>query len=93
MSLESLRVCRNVLLRAFMIGVAIAILYAIAAVLGWETWSSLFSDRWHLADRSTLRFISLAWFAAARFFLVFVLLVPAVAFHWTLEREKGRSRP
>jgi hypothetical protein len=90
MNLESLRICRNVLLRTFVIGLGVALLYGAATLIGWRTWSGLLVDRWHLVDAATARVIVVAWFAGIRFFLVFVLLVPALALHWTLKREERR---
>ena len=93
MNLEALRILRNVLLRAFAIGAGITLLYAAATLLGWRTWVSLFTERWHVVDAATFGIIALGGLTLIRFFIIFVLLVPGLAIHWTLVRERRRERP
>ena len=92
MNYEALRILRNVFLRAFVIGVAMALVYGATTLLGWGMWSSLVTERWHLVDARAFGILTLAWFSALRFFLVFGLLVPGLALHWTLQREEHRER-
>ena len=92
MSYETIRILRDVLLRAFVIGVAFALLYGVVTLLGWQTWLSLVTVRWHLVDERTFGILLVTWFSVLRFFLVFVLLVPGLALHWTLKREEHRRR-
>lgn len=87
MNPEILRVVRNILLRAFAIGVTIMILLAIITFSGWETWMSIFTEKWHLISRDALSVIVVSFFTEARFFLLLCLLTPALAIHWTLKRE------
>ena len=91
MSLESLRILRNILLRAFVIAAGITLLYGVATLLGWRTWSSLVTERWHLIDERTFGILTVAWFSVLRFIVVFGLLVPGLAIHWTLKREAHRG--
>jgi ABC-type uncharacterized transport system permease subunit len=92
MSIETLRILRGILLRAFVIGVGFGLLYAGATVVGWSYWVTLVSERWHLIDERGFGILVVAGLSLVRFFLVFVLLVPALAVHWTLKREEARLR-
>lgn len=86
MTLEILRLIRDVLLRTFVIGVIIALLQAVATVAAWGFWTSLVTAWWH-TDAQYLSKVAVGYFTAARFFLVFAVLVPGLALHWTLRRE------
>ena len=92
MTLDTLRLARGILLRAFVIGLAFALLYGVATFLGWRTWLSLVTEHWHLADARAFGILTIAWFSLLRFVLVFVFLVPGLALHWTLKREERRVR-
>jgi hypothetical protein len=89
MALETLRLIRNVLLRWFVIGVVIALVQFIATLTAWSFWVPLASAWWH-TDEQHLSTLALIYFTVLRFFLVFMLLIPGLAIHWTIRSELNR---
>lgn len=90
MNNEILRMVRNILLRSFIVGFTIALLLGLVTMSGWTTWIALASGWFHI-DATTLTPIVLKFFMDIRFFLLFVILTPALAIHWTLKRELARK--
>ena len=83
---ETIRVIRNVLLRTFLIGVVFGLLY-VCIYFGWrDYWDELVVVRFALIDQKTLETLTMGFFGLIRFYLVFILLTPALALHWTLKR-------
>jgi hypothetical protein len=89
MTLETLRLLRNVLLRSFVVGVVFALLMLIAMLVAWPFWTSL-AMTWFRTDAATLSALVLRLFIDIRFYLVFVLLTPGLAIHWTIRSELAR---
>jgi H+/Cl- antiporter ClcA len=90
MTSQTLRLVRNIVLRSFAIGAAIAVLQVIATLVFWNFWISVASAWWH-TDEAHLSSLALNYYTQLRFFLVFVLLVPGLAIHWTVKDELRRS--
>lgn len=84
----TIRIIRDVLLRTFVIGAVFTLLMAGIYYGGRAYWERLLVGRWELADQKSLNAIIVGFFAAIRFYLVFVVLTPALALHWTLKRLK-----
>ena len=78
---------RNFLFRAFVIGVAFALLYLILTLAFWNTWTS-WTSRLFKTDEKELGRLALVFFMSVRMVLVFLFLVPALALHWTARRTK-----
>ncbi len=91
MTIETLRLLRNILLRSFVVAVVIDALQIIVTLLAWKFWISLASGLWH-TDEQHLSSVALAYFTATKFVLVFVFLAPAIAIHWTIKNELARKR-
>ena len=91
MSLESLRLLRNILLRSALIGFLFGLIFGLTMMLGWKMWMGLLGH-WFHTDQSVLTPIVLSFFTEIRFFIVFILLTPGLAIHWTLKRELARAR-
>jgi hypothetical protein len=92
MALETLRLIRNVLLRSALIGIIIALLMLVATLAFWSFWTGL-AMTWFRTDETYLSGLVLWFFTAIRFFLVFVLLTPGLALHWTYRSEQARRAP
>jgi hypothetical protein len=88
---ETLRLIRNILLRTFVIGLAIALILGVVTMTGWMTWMGLASE-WFHTDAATLTPIILGFFVQIRFFLLFIVLAPALAIHWTLKKERPEQK-
>ena len=91
MALDTLRLIRNVLLRTFVIGAVAALLMLIAMLVAWPFWTGL-AMAWFRTDEAQLSALALRLFTEIRFYLVFVLLAPGLALHWTLRSETARAR-
>jgi hypothetical protein len=89
--METLRLLRNVLLRSFAIGVGFALLMLIGLLVAWPLWSGI-AINWFHTDQVTLSAAVLGLFIQIRFYLVFVLLTPGLAIHWTVRSELTRSK-
>ncbi len=83
---ETIRVIRDVLFRTFLIGVFFGLFY-VCIYFGWrDYWDNLLVVRWALIDQKSLGILTLSFLGLIRFYLVFLLLAPALALHWTLKR-------
>lgn len=91
MTYETLHLLRNLLLRTFVIGLVIVLLLGFATVAGWQTWT-LTASEWLHADEITVTRVILEFFLSVRFFLLFIVLAPAIAIHWTLKRDPNLKR-
>ena len=87
--METLRLLRNVLLRSFAIGVGFALLMLIGLLVAWPLWSGI-AISWFHTDEARLSTAALGLFIQIRFYLVFVLLTPGLALHWTIRSELAR---
>ena len=90
MNLETLRMLRNILLRCVVVGVGFAIALAAVVFIGWDSWIGWATKLCH-TDEAHLSSVMLTLFTEIRFFLVFLLLTPAIAIHWTIKSESARS--
>jgi hypothetical protein len=85
---ESIRIIRDVLFRTFLIGVAFGLFY-VCIYFGWrDYWDNLVVVRWALVDQKSLDILTLSFLGLIRFYLVFILLAPALALHWTLKQRE-----
>jgi hypothetical protein len=89
MPLDTLRLIRNILLRSFVIGVGIAIVLGLATLAFWGFWIGL-ATTWLRTDEHYLSGVVIWFFTTIRFFLLFVLLTPGLALHWTYRSESAR---
>lgn len=90
MTLETLRILRNVLLRSFVVGLVLIMAMALATMAAWDTWTGL-AGGWFHTDETVLVPIVLKFFVDVRFFLLFVVLAPGLGIHWTIKRELAKQ--
>jgi hypothetical protein len=91
MSLETMRLLRNILLRSFVIGIGFAIFFAVLTFGLWDWWMNFATKMAH-TEPATFVPILLNFFVDIRFLLIFLVLTPALALHWTIKREQARLR-
>lgn len=91
MTLDSLRLLRNILLRAVVIGVVFNYASLLVTFAFWDTWTGLIAQWYHITESEFSRPTMLYFFVAVKFFNIFVLLTPALAIHWTIKREMSRK--
>ncbi len=87
MTLDTLRLFRNILFRSVAVAIILALLLAAVTFGAWDWWTGLAAAMFH-TDEATLSSFVLGFFVEVRFYVLFVLLTPAVAIHWTLVRER-----
>jgi hypothetical protein len=83
---ETVRLIRDILLRTFLISLSIALLIVGIYYGGRHYWDNLMVGRLALIDQESLNVVVVGFFVLIRFYLIFILLAPALALHWTLKR-------
>jgi len=78
---------RNLLLRVFVVGVIFALLYLVVILSFWDTWVSVFG-MWKMEEKDAAM-VMVASFTLLRIILVFLILVPAIALHWTSKANRA----
>ena len=91
MTLESIRLARNLLLRSAALCYAFLILSALVWLPFSETWTGLTSSWYHIAPE-TVHSIVISFLSVAKFYAIFILLVPGLALHWTIKSEESRKK-
>ena len=86
MNFETLRLIRNILLRSFAIGFVITLVLGLVTMIWWTSWMGL-ASAWFHTDSATLTALVLKFFMDIRFFLLFIVLTPALAIHWTIKKD------
>jgi len=87
MDYEKIIFFRNFFLRAFIIGVVFALFYFIVTYAFWETWAS-WATHVFKTDEKELGRVVLMFFVELRLVLVFLFLVPGLAFHWMARKMR-----
>jgi hypothetical protein len=90
MTLDSLRLVRNILFRTVAISLCLSYTSIFVTFAYWDTWNGLVSQWFHITSLS--REVMLNFFAAVKFYNLFVLLAPALALHWTIKSEMRKVR-
>jgi hypothetical protein len=90
MTLESLRLTRNILLRSAVLCYVAIILSALLWLPLSETWTGLVCNWYHITPERVHNIV-VYFFSVAKFYAIFMLLVPGLALHWTIKREQSKS--
>lgn len=90
MTLESLRLTRNILLRSAVLCYAFIILSALIWLPFSEGWTRLTSN-WYQIAPERVHAIVIDFLTVAKFYAIFILLVPGLALHWTIKKEVSRK--
>ena len=90
MTTETLRMVRNILLRSAALGCA----YMLLSLLLWlpfaDKWTPMTTTLYHIPPEK-VRDLVVDFLTWAKFYTTFVLIVPALAIHWTLKHEAAKS--
>ncbi len=89
MTLDSLRLLRNILLRSAAISYGFLLLSALIWLPLSDTWTGFTSNLYHITPE-TVHNIVIYFLSVAKFFAIFVLLVPGLSLHWTIKREMAK---
>lgn len=88
-NIESLKQVRTVLLRTTLVSLVLAWSLGAVTILLWDVWSAT-TSQWMRTPVAELGPIITNWFALIKFFVIFVLLAPALGLHWEIKiREKN----
>lgn len=90
MNLDSLKLIRNVLLRTALIGWILAWFLAAITIGLWDTWAG-FTSQWFRTPTAEMGPLIANWFAMIKFYLIFVLLAPALGLHWEIKRHERKA--
>ncbi len=91
MDYESLRLIRDSLFRTFVIGLVFALILWMFTEFFWQASTEL-GVRLFRVDPLVFAADMLWYFTAIKFFLLFLVLAPALGIHWTLKKECDRCR-
>ena len=87
MEYEKIIFFRNFFFCAFIIGVVFALFYFIVTYAFWDIWTS-WATHVFKTDEKELGRLVLMFFVELRLVLVFLFLVPALAFHWMARKMR-----
>ena len=90
MTLESMRFARNLLLRSAAVCYGLLILSVLAWLPLSHTWTRVCTNWYHVTPEK-VHAIVVDFFTVAKFYAIFVLLVPALALHWTIKSEESKK--
>jgi len=90
MTLESLRLVRNILLRSALLCYGFLLLSALVWLPLAETWTGLTSTWYHIPPERVNEIV-IDFLSVAKFYAIFVLLVPGLALHWTIKSEQSKK--
>lgn len=90
MNIDYLKQARNLLLRMLFITLIFAMLMQLATSSFWNLWTDM-AAQWFHTDKEELGVMLFNFFAAVKFYAIFVLLAPALALHWTVKSQKSST--
>lgn len=88
MSFNTLTLLRNILLRATVVCMGLAWIMSILTVCFWDTWTATTSSLFRIEPKKLGPLIAY-FFAFAKLYVIFILLAPGLAIHWTLQKDGG----
>lgn len=87
MEKEKLIFWRNFLVRIFILGLGFAIILIAGTVCVWDWWSGMVTQNMHIEEKD-LGIIMVSTILYLRLFLIFIVLVPAIALHLMVRKSK-----
>lgn len=84
MNKEILVFIRNFLFKMFIVGVIFAIFLFVMTWSLWDFWSSFIYSKFLVTEKE-LGALIVNFFIWLRFYLIFLILVPVIALHWTIK--------
>ena len=90
MTLDSLRLLRNILLRS----AAICYLFLILSALVWlpfaDTWTSLTTSWYHVTPEKVHNLV-IDFLSFTKCYAIFILLVPGLGVHWEIKKQQSHN--
>ena len=88
MEKEKLILIRNFLFKTFIVGLIFALVVFVLTFIFWDKWSLVVYSKFGLSPKELAElFVNSLLYT--RFYLIFVVLVPAIALHWLVKSPKG----
>ncbi len=87
MKKQNLMLIRNIFFKTFIIGLLFTLFLFVMTATFWNQWSSFVYSIFQV-DQKELGKIVVRSFVNLRFYLIFILLVPAIGLHWTIKSFK-----
>lgn len=87
MKKQNLILIRNIFLKTFIVGLLFALFLFVMTVTLWSHWAPLIFSIFQVNEKE-LGGIVVTSFINLRFFLIFILLVPAISLHWVIKSIK-----
>lgn len=90
MDKQTLVTVKSILFKIFLTGLTFALIIFLLTMKFWDKWSFIVSSRFLLSQKE-LGELFVNSMLYTRFYLIFVILVPAIAIHWHL-KSTGKTR-
>ena len=90
MNLDLLRLLRNVFVRTAVISLLFSYALALVTFVFWNTWISITAQLFHTTAEA-LGPQLVTFFVIIKFYILFVLVAPAAALHWTVKTSEGKT--
>ena len=87
MEKQKLILLRGFLFRVFIVGLLFALFLFFMTSAFWDKWSALVYTRFQVTPKE-LGEMFVGSMIYIRFYLMFIILVPAIALHWLLKSQK-----
>lgn len=87
MEIQKLILIRDFLFKTFIVGLVFAIFMFVMTVALWDRWTGFIYAKFHIPYEELGKLV-FGFFLDLRLYLVFVVLVPAIALHWLIKSQK-----
>lgn len=87
MKKQDLVLVRNIFFKTFIVGLLFALFLFVMTATLWSHWAPLVFSIFQVNEKE-LGGIVVTSFINLRFFLIFILLVPAISLHWVIKSIK-----
>ena len=88
MQKQNMILLRNFLFKTFIVGLLFALFIFVMTMTFWDNWTSLVFSKFQLPAKE-LAELFVNSMLTLRLYLIFVILVPAIALHWTIKSLKN----
>lgn len=90
MNTDALRFYRNLFFKILAVCFVLNVSILVTTLAFWDTWASL-TATWFHSTPEALGPSILNFFMFAKFYMLYILLAPALALHWAVKAKEKRS--
>lgn len=91
MNIDALRFYRNLFFKILAVCFVLNVLAAAATFALWDTWTGLTASWFHSTPEAIGPAV-LNFFMYAKFYMIYVLLAPALALHWAVKEKEKQTK-